>query len=70
MIDPSHPSAQVEDLVRSAGRPLVESVRLVDEYRGDQVPDDMRGLTYAITYRDPGQDPDRKRRSSAATAAW
>ena len=55
VIDPAHPSAQVEDLIRSAGRPLVESVRLVDEYRGDQVPDHMRGLTYAITYRDPGK---------------
>lgn len=52
VIDPIHPSARVEELIHSAGKPLVESVRLVDEYRGDQVPDDMRGLTYAITYRD------------------
>ena len=55
VIDPAHPSARVEELIRSAGRPLVESVRLVDEYRGDQVPDDKRGLTYAITYRDAGR---------------
>lgn len=55
VIDPAHRSAQVEELIRSAGRPLVESVRLVDEYRGDQVPADRRGLTYAITYRDPGK---------------
>jgi phenylalanyl-tRNA synthetase beta chain len=55
VVDPIHPSAQVEGLIRSAGKPLVESVRLVDEYRGDQVPGDMRGLTYAITYRDAGK---------------
>ena len=55
VIDPAHHSSAVEDLIRSAGRPLVESVRLLDEYRGDQVPADMRGLTYAITYRDSGK---------------
>ena len=55
VIDPAHSSARVEELIRSAGKPLVESVRLVDEYRGDQVPDEMRGLTYAITYRDTGR---------------
>ncbi|MXW27969.1 MAG: phenylalanine--tRNA ligase subunit beta [Chloroflexi bacterium] len=54
VIDPAHPSSAVEDLIRSSGRPLIESARLVDEYRGDQVPQGMRGLTYAITYRDAG----------------
>ncbi|MDE2701668.1 MAG: hypothetical protein OXH91_00820 [Chloroflexota bacterium] len=55
VIDPAHPSSAVEDLIRSSGRPLIESARLVDEYRGDQVPQGMRGLTYAITYRDAGK---------------
>ncbi len=55
VIDPTHLSAKVEELIRSAGGPLLESVRLVDEYRGDQVPADKRGLTYTITYRDPGK---------------
>ena len=55
VIDPAHRSARVEELIRAAAGPLLESVRLVDEYRGDQVPADKRGLTYAITYRDPGK---------------
>ena len=52
VIDPIHPSAAVEALIRSAAGPLVDGVRLVDEYSGEQVPPGMRGLTYAISYRD------------------
>ena len=45
-------SAAFSEAILSAGGGMVESVRLVDEYRGDQVPAGKRGLTYSIVYRD------------------
>ena len=47
------PSADIVATIRKAGRALVDEVRMVDQYRGEQVPDDKRGLTYSITYRSP-----------------
>lgn len=47
------PSADIVATIRKAGRALVDDVRMVDQYRGEQVPQDKRGLTYSITYRSP-----------------
>ncbi|MCY3801570.1 MAG: phenylalanine--tRNA ligase subunit beta [Chloroflexi bacterium] len=47
------PSADIVATIRKAGRALVDDVRIVDQYRGEQVPEDKRGLTYSITYRSP-----------------
>lgn len=46
-------AAAFADAIVSAGGGMVESVRLVDEYRGDQVPAGRRGLSYSIVYRNP-----------------
>ena len=46
-------SADIVATIRKAGKALVDDVQMVDQYRGEQVPDDKRGLTYSITYRSP-----------------
>ena len=53
VVDLNSVSAEFQDAILSAGGGTVESVRLVDEYRGDQVPAGKRGLTFSIVYRDP-----------------
>ena len=44
-------SADIVATIRKAGKALVDDVRMIDEYRGEQVPEGKRGLTYSITYR-------------------
>ena len=44
-------SADIVATIRKAGKALVDDVQMVDQYRGEQVPEDKRGLTYSITYR-------------------
>lgn len=44
-------SAIFAKTISNAGSGIVESVTLVDEYRGSQLPADKRGLSYAIIYR-------------------
>ena len=44
-------SADIVATIRKAGKALVDDVRMVDHYRGEQVPEGRRGLTYSITYR-------------------
>ncbi len=44
-------AADIVAAIRQAGKALVDGVRMVDQYRGGQVPEGKRGLTYSITYR-------------------
>lgn len=44
-------SAEIVAAIRQAGKALVDQVRMTDQYRGEQVPEGMRGLTYSITYQ-------------------
>ena len=53
VVDLESESADFTEAILRAGGGMVESVRLVDEYRGDQVPTGKRGLTYSIIYRNP-----------------
>ncbi len=55
VIDPQHAAGDVTELIERAGGRLLAGVRLTDEYTGDQVPDGKRGLSYALSYRDPGR---------------
>ena len=52
VVDLNSRAADFVDAIQSAGGDMVESVALVDEYRGDQVPAGKRGLTFSIVYRD------------------
>ncbi len=53
VVDLDSESAAFSEAILSAGGGIIESVRLIDEYRGDQVPTGKRGLTYSIVYRNP-----------------
>ena len=44
-------SSEIVAAIRQAGKALVDHVMMTDQYRGEQVPEGMRGLTYSITYR-------------------
>ena len=45
--------AEVYDTIQRAGRPLLQSARLFDEYRGEQIPAGKRSLAYALSYAAP-----------------
>jgi phenylalanyl-tRNA synthetase beta chain len=50
------PQAQVEETIRSAKAPNLESVRLFDLFldpKGEKIPADQKSLAYALTYRAP-----------------
>lgn len=45
------PAAQVAQSLRAGGGPLLESVRLFDEYRGSQIPQGRKSLAFALRLR-------------------
>jgi len=52
------PQAQVEETIRQAKAPNLESIRLFDLFRdakGEKIPADQKSLAYALTYRAPGR---------------
>lgn len=65
VVDASLPAAALRDaLVEGAGE-LLESLRLVDDYRGQGVPEGSKSLTFALRFR----APDRTLTSAEATEA-
>jgi phenylalanyl-tRNA synthetase beta chain len=51
VVDEGIEAARIEDIIRRAGLPEVESVRLFDVYRGEQVPEGKKSLAYALNLR-------------------
>ena len=47
------PAGRVENVIRKSGARLLESVRLFDIYRGEQVGQNHKSLAYSLTYRAP-----------------
>ena len=47
------PAAEVAQTLRVGGGPLLESVRLFDEYRGSQIPEGHKSLAFALRLRAP-----------------
>jgi phenylalanyl-tRNA synthetase beta chain len=43
--------AEIERATLKAGKPLLESVQLFDEYRGESVPQGQRSLAFRLVYR-------------------
>ena len=43
--------AEIERVTLNAGKPLLESVQLFDEYRGESVPEGQRSLAFRLVYR-------------------
>jgi phenylalanyl-tRNA synthetase beta chain len=46
---------QVEAVLRREGRPLLERLEVLDEYRGPNVPAGTRGVTWRCVFRDPAR---------------
>jgi phenylalanyl-tRNA synthetase beta chain len=46
---------KVEDVLRREGRPLLERLEVLDEYRGPNVPAGTRGVTWRCVFRDPAR---------------
>jgi phenylalanyl-tRNA synthetase beta chain len=45
------PAARVAEVIAAASEPLVETVRVVEEYRGDRLPSGHKSMLWSITYR-------------------
>ncbi len=45
------PAGRVEEVIRAAGGKQLESVRLFDIYRGEQIGLNHKSLAYSLTYR-------------------
>ncbi|MGL4990722.1 MAG: phenylalanine--tRNA ligase subunit beta [Sarcina sp.] len=52
--------ADIENEIKKVGMPLVESIKLFDVYKGEQIPDGKKSIAYAIVYRDPKKTLDDK----------
>ena len=46
---------EVAAVIRRAGGPCLESVRLFDLYQGEQVPEGKKSMAYALSFRDPAK---------------
>ncbi|MGH2807424.1 MAG: phenylalanine--tRNA ligase subunit beta [Actinomycetota bacterium] len=53
VVDESTAQGDVMATIEAAGRPELASVRLFDQYRGDQVSNGKKSLAYALQLRDP-----------------
>lgn len=53
VVDAEVTQADVYDAILRAGRPLIQSARLFDEYLGEQIPAGKRSLAYALSYAAP-----------------
>jgi phenylalanyl-tRNA synthetase beta chain len=58
-------AAAVRDAVAAGAGELLEHIRLVDDYRGEGVPDGSKSLTFALRFR----APDRTLTAAEATEA-
>jgi len=46
-------SSQIENIIKKRGGKLLESVKLFDVYKGEQVADGMKSMAYSILFRAP-----------------
>ena len=53
VIDEGVAQAEVLETIQRAGRPLLASVRMFDEFRGEQIASGKRSLAYALSYAAP-----------------
>ncbi|GAB3604324.1 phenylalanine--tRNA ligase subunit beta [Microbacterium aureliae] len=51
VLDEAVPAAEVRDALRSGAGELLESLRLVDDYRGQGLPEGAKSLTFALRFR-------------------
>lgn len=51
LVDENISVGELENIIRKAGKGLIESVKLFDVYKGKQVPEGLKSVAYSITYR-------------------
>jgi phenylalanyl-tRNA synthetase beta chain len=74
VVDAQVPASDVQRALQAGGGPLVEEVRLFDEYRGSQLPSGQRSLAYHLVLRAPdrtltGEEAEAVRDAAVAEAA-
>ena len=55
VLPPGVTAAAVADVLRRTSGPLLETLRVFDEYRGPAIPADHRGVAWHLSFRDPGR---------------
>ncbi|WP_261166196.1 phenylalanine--tRNA ligase subunit beta [Microbacterium sp. Marseille-Q6965] len=65
VVDAALPAAELRGALTEGAGELLESIRLVDDYRGEGVPEGSKSLTFALRFR----APDRTLTAAEATAA-
>ncbi len=53
LVDDQFPAQRVVEVVKEAAEPLVEDVRVFDQYTGSPIPAGKKSLAYTIEYRSP-----------------
>jgi phenylalanyl-tRNA synthetase beta chain len=53
-------NSEVVSVIRAAGGDALKEARLVDRYKGKQIPEDKVSLTYRLEYRDPARTLEEK----------
>ena len=53
VVPPGVLAGQMEDVIARAGGPTLELVRVIDEYRGEKLPPDMRSVVFRLVFRAP-----------------
>ena len=53
LLDLAIPAARVRDVIDAAAQPLVEAVRVLEDYRGDNLPAGHKSMLWSIAYRAP-----------------
>ena len=48
-------AAGVEEVIRQSGGAILETVLIVDEYRGEKLPPDVRSVVFRLVYRAPNR---------------
>ena len=65
VVDATLPAAELLSVIRAGAGELLEQVRLIDDYRGQNVADGKKSLTFALRFR----ATDRTLTQAEATAA-
>lgn len=52
VVDENMAVGQIEEIIKKEGGELLETVKLFDIYRGDQVEDGKKSVAFSLTYRD------------------
>ena len=52
-------------VIRAAAGPILKEARLIDRYKGRQIPEDRASLTYRLEYQDPARTLEEKDVSEA-----